>query len=152
MVTLGFNAVVHKDYVKGMDLIMAFVRDQSLVVTSQASMTYDGKLMHEITQGNYHINGDRYYCTFAYLTPNADPAKLALDTDEKAVACTEIVYGNDVNLSGVIDVADVQTIANIYNGKLELEGNETKWFRADINRDGRVDVKDRNTLLRSLGQ
>ena len=74
------------------------------------------------------------------------------DPADKPTMCPEIKYSNDVNLTGAVDINDAQAIANIYNGKLPLEGNETRWFRADINRDGKVDIKDRNELMSSLNK
>jgi hypothetical protein len=152
MVTLGFTAVVHKNYAAGKDLIVVFLKDESLVKKTQAPLLYDGKLMHEITTGNYNINGDRYFCIFGYITENADPALVTKDNASKPTMCPEIKYSNDVNLTGAVDINDAQAIANIYNGKMALEGNETKWFRADINRDGKVDINDRNALMNTLNK
>ena len=151
-VTVGFNAVTYKDYVKGTDLILAFVRDVAVVEDSQAAVTYNGRTIYEVTQGKYALDGDRYYCAFACFVQNTDPAQLVLDTAENAVICPEIKYSADVNLSGSVDIADAQAIVNIYKGRLPLEGNELKWFRADINRDGRVDAGDRDALIRLLNK
>ena len=102
---------------------------------------------------NYNINGNRYFCIFGCLTENPDPTLVTKDTSSSAKNCTEIKYSNDVNaVGGLVDISDVQTIANVYNGKLPLEGNETKWFRADINRDYKVDTKDRDALIRELNK
>lgn len=152
MVTLGFTAVVHKDYAAGQDLLVVFVKDDSLVKKTQDAITYDGHPMYEITTGNYNIKGDRYFCIFGYITPNADPTLVAKDTSSGATICTEITYSNDINESGFVDINDAQAIANIYNGKLSLADNVTKWLRADINRDGKVDIKDRNELIGSLNK
>lgn len=152
MVTLGFTAVVHKNYAAGKDLLVVFLKDDSLVKKTQAPLLYDGKLMHEITTGNYNIKGDRFFCIFGYITENADPALVTKDNASKPTMCPEIKYSNDVNLTGAVDINDAQAIANIYNGKMALEGNETKWFRADINRDGKVDINDRNALMNTLNK
>ncbi|MBR2934250.1 MAG: hypothetical protein IKB79_01545 [Oscillospiraceae bacterium] len=153
LVTLGFTAVVHKNYAAGKDLIVVFLKDDSLVKKTQAALLYDGKPMFEITTSNYNIKGDRFFCIFGYITENADPALVTKDTSSGATMCTEIEYTNNVNVIGsIVDINDAQTIANIYNGKLPLEGNETLWFRADINRDGKVDIKDRNELMSSLNK
>ena len=152
MVTLGFTAVVHKDYAAGQDLLVVFVKDSTLIKKTQAAITYNGTPMYEITTSNYNIKGDRYFCIFGYITPNADPSLVAKDTSSGATICTEIAYSNDINESGFVDINDAQTIANIYNGKLSLDNNVTKWLRADINRDGKVDIKDRNELMGSLNK
>jgi len=152
MVTLGFTAVVHKNYAAGKDLIVVFLKDDSLVKKTQAALLYDGKLMHEITTSNYNIKGDRFFCIFGYITENADPALVTKDSTSKPTMCPEIKYSDDVNGTTFVDINDAQTIANIYNGKLPLEGNESKWFLADINRDGKVDINDRNALMNSLNK
>lgn len=149
-VTVGFNALVYKNYANGLDLVLVFIEDDSLVKKSTASIYYGDNLMYEVTQGNYSINKNRYFCTFGWLAENADATLVKKSTAEKPTNCPEISYSKDVNVSGVTDINDAQVIANIYNGKLPFEGNETKWFRADINRDGKVDAKDRDELFRSL--
>ena len=152
MVTLGFTAVVHENYAAGKDLIVVFLKDDSLVKKTQAPLLYDGKPMFEITTSNYNIKGDRFFCIFGYIVEDADPALVTKDVSDDAKMCSEIKYTNDVNGTVVVDINDAQAIANIYNGKLALEGNETKWFRADVNRDGKVDVSDRNELMSSLNK
>ena len=152
MVSLGFTAVVHEDYADGKDLIVVFLKDDSLVKKTQAPLLYDGKSMFEITTSNYNIKGDRFFCIFGYITEDADPALVTKDTSSGAKMCTEIKYTNDVNQSTVVDINDAQTIANIYNGKLPLEGNEARWLLADINRDGKADIKDCIELMSSLNK
>lgn len=152
MVTLGFTAVVHENYVGNKDLLVVFLKDNSLVLKTQAAILYDGKLMHEITTSNYNIDGDRFFCIFGIIVEDADPGLVTKDPAEKPTVCPEIQYSNDVNLTSVVDINDAQAIANIYNGKVPLEGNETQWFRADVNRDGKVDVNDRNALMNTLNQ
>jgi len=154
--TVGFNTLLHKNYVGDNDLLLVFFSDNDveLYKTTELPMLYDGKLMQEVTQAHYPLDGVPWLMCFGYIGPDLDPMKLSVDESEKPTISPEIVYwaeaNLDVNESGFTDISDAQMIANIYNGKLPLEGNVVKWLRADVNRDGKVDVQDRNELLNSL--
>jgi len=150
--TQGYTSVVYRDYIKtsGLDLVLVYVYDQSIVLKSAMSMTYGGNLMYEVSDANYSIDGNRYICTFGYLTPNADVSLVSHSTQSDAVMCTELKYSSDVNQSGVVDINDAQTIANIYNGTLALQGNEARFLLADIDRNGQVDASDRMALVEQL--
>lgn len=154
--TVGFNTLLYKNYVGDNDLLLVFFSDNdvNLYKVTELPMLYDGKLMEEVTQAHYLLDGVPWLMCFGHIGPNLDPMKLAVDESEKPTISPEIVYwaeaNLDVNESGFTDISDAQMIANIYNGKVPLEGNVIKWLRADVNRDGKVDVKDRNQLLDSL--
>ena len=45
---------------------------------------------------------------------------------------------------------DVQTVSNVINGRLPYEGNEAKWFLADVDRSGKVDLADMQALWNTL--
>ena len=154
--TVGFNTLLYKNYACGNDLLLVFFSDNDvdLYRDTLLPMLYDGQLMEEVTQAHYLLDGVPWLMCFGHIGPNLDPMKLSVDESESATNSPEIVYwdkaSNDVNESGFADISDVQMIANIYNGKVPLEGNVIKWLRADINRDGKVDVKDRNELMDRL--
>lgn len=158
-ITLGYTTTLYKNYAAGNDLLLAFVsnHDEALVKKTALPMLYDGILMEEVTQARYHIDGNRYMVCFGHIGPNLDPLKIAKNEASNATMSPEIAYNefnpglfHDVNQSGVVDVADAQTIMNIANGTLPLEGNVTKWLRADINRDGQVNAADRDALMSYL--
>lgn len=157
-ITMGYTTTLYKDYAAGNDLLLVFVSnaDEALVKKTTLPMMYGDTLMEEVTQARYHINGNRYLVCFGHIGPNLDPLKVSKNEASGATMSPEIEYHDfdtltgDVNDSGVVDVADAQTIVNIMNGTLPLEGNVTKWLRADINRDGKVDLKDRDALMSAL--
>ena len=146
-VEIGLNTYVYKNYAGGKDLVLVYMRNDDLADHSTLDVTYGGKLMYEVTNSHYSIDGDSFICIFGYITSNADATKVAVGG---GVNCPEITYSTDVNDSGYTDMNDAQIIANIYNGKLPLDGNEIKWLRADINRDNKVDVNDQIELMKSL--
>lgn len=153
---VGYNTLLYKNYAGGNDLLLVFFSDceVSLYQKTELPMLYDGKLMEEVTQAHYLLDGVPWTMCFGHIGPNLDPALVALDEADSPTLSPEIEYwaeaNLDVNESGFVDISDAQMIANIYNGKVALEGNVIKWLRADVNRDGKVDIKDRNQLLDSL--
>lgn len=158
-IVVGFNTLLYKNYAAGNDLVLAFVSNayEDLVKKTTLPMLYDGKLMDEVTQARYTIDDNRYMVCFGYIGPNLDPMLITKNEASGATMSPEIAYNefnpglfHDVNQSGVVDVADAQTIMNIANGTLPLEGNVTKWYRADINRDGQVNAADRDALMSYL--
>ena len=157
-ITIGYNTVLYKNYAAGNDLLLVFVSNdyEDLVKKTTLPMMYDGVLMEEVTQARYTVGGSRYLVCFGHIGPNLDPLKVSKNEASDAKMSPEIEYNEfnahfyDINGSGVADVADAQTIVNIINGNLPLEGNVTKWLRADVNRDGKLDLKDRDALLNAL--
>ena len=153
---VGYNTLLYKNYVGDNDLLLVFFSDNEVALYKETTlpMLYDGKLMEEVTQAHYLLDGVPWLMCFGHIGPNLDPALVSEDESESPTMSPEIVYwaeaNLDVNESGFTDISDAQMIANIYNGKVPLEGNVIKWLRADVNRDGKVDVKDRNQLLDSL--
>ena len=69
---------------------------------------------------------------------------------ELSFGALEIAATADVNGSGALDISDLQTAANIMNGKLPLTGNEAKWLLADADRNGKVDDRDLAVLWAKL--
>lgn len=157
-VTIGYNTVLYKNYAAGNDLLLVFVSNdyEDLVKKTTLPMMYGDVLMEEVTQARYTVGGSRYLVCFGHIGPDLDPLKVSKNEASGATMSPEIAYNEfnahfyDINSSGVADVADAQTIVNIINGDLPLEGNVSKWLRADINRDGKVDLKDRDALLDAL--
>ena len=151
VVEIGTNTQIFRNYVPGYDLIVAFMCTSEMInqkgITT-LNIAYDGKPMYDVTNAQYNINGERWMRTYAILTPNADVSKLALGTEE----CPVVTYSNNVNQTGDVDIADVQTIANIRAGRVPLAGNEIKWLLADIDRSGIVDNADQLALMRALNK
>ena len=151
-ITVGFNTVLYKNYAGDNDLLLVFVSNdyEALVKKTELPMMYNNILMEEVTQARYHINENRYLVCFGTIGKDLDPMNVSMNEASDATMSPEIEYSDDVNMSGFVDVADAQAIMNIANGQLPLDGNVTKWLRADINRDGKVDAKDRDALINSL--
>lgn len=149
VVAIGRNTQVFRDYVKGYDLVLAYMmvdemRNQS--GNTKLKMSYDGNPMYDVTTSYYNINGNSWLRIYGYITPNADTSKI----EKSDKTSPELKYSNDVNQSGHVDITDVQAIANIRNGRMPLEGNMIKWLMADIDRNGVVDMEDQEALVRVL--
>lgn len=149
VVAVGQNTQVFRDYVKGYDLVLAYMHTPEMAMNQSDStlpMAYDGKPMYDVTFARYMVGKNTWLRTYAYLTPNADATKVAKGTE----ACQMIDYSNNVNQTGGIDIADVQTISNIRAGRLPLEDNIIKWLLADIDRNGVVDTADQTALMSAM--
>ena len=51
---------------------------------------------------------------------------------------------------GLLHDFDLSQSYVIYSGRMPLAGNEIKWLMADIDRNGKVDVADRDLLVAEL--
>ena len=158
-IVVGFNTVLYKNYAAGNDLVLAYVSNayEDLVKKTTLPMMYDGVLMEEVTQARYTVDGSRYLVCFGHIGPDLDPMLITKNEASDAEMSPELEYNefntglfHDVNQSGVVDVADAQTIMNIADGTLPLEGNVTKWYLADIDRNGQVNAADRDALMSYL--
>lgn len=146
---VGYNTIVYKDYAGGHDLLVLFtstLEQKNNTTSSALKMTYDGKPMYDVTAARYETGEGEIQRIYAVIASEADPAKLGVGE----AACQVLDYDLDVNCSGNVDLNDVQVISNIIKGNLPLAGNEAKWFMADVNRDGKVDVDDMTTLWNKL--
>lgn len=149
VVAIGLNTQVFRDYVKGYDLMLAYMmvdEMRNMSGNTKLMMSYDGAPMYDVTTSHYNIDGNSWLRIYGYITPNADTVKI----EKSDKTSPELKYSHDVNQSGHVDIADVQAIANIQNGRMELEGNMIKWLMADIDRNGVVDTEDQEALMRVL--
>ena len=149
IVGVGLNTQIFRNYVKGYDLVLAYMHTPEQAIDQSNStlpMAYDGKPMYDVTFAKYKIGTNTWLRTYAYIVPNADASKIAKGTE----TCSVITYSNNVNQTGGLDIADVQAIANIRAGRLPLEDNITKWLLADIDRNGVVDAADQTALMNIL--
>ena len=145
-ISVGMNTQVFKNYAAGQDLVLVYLMTddmRGLNSNSKMPMAYDGQPMYDVTTAHYSINNNSWLRIYAYITENGDARKVAKETE----TCPVLTYSYDVNQSGAVDIADVQTIANIASGRLPLNGNFTKWLLADIDRNGVVDSADQLALM-----
>ena len=151
VVEIGTNTQIFRNYVPGYDLIVAFMCTSEMInqkgITT-LNIAYDGKPMYDVSGSMYNADGFRGKRAYAYIAPNIDVSKIAPGTEE----CPVVTYSNNVNQAGDVDIADVQTIANIRAGRVPLAGNEVKWLLADIDRSGIVDNADQLALMRALNK
>ena len=148
-VGIGMNAVIYRNYAGGNDLILAFMCTPEMTAStsdSSIAMTYDGHPMIDVSTAHYKVDNDSFVRIYAYLAPAASADKLAVGSTK----CVELNYDGDVNMSGWVDMNDVQAIDNIIRGRLPLEGNMTRWLQADVNRDGKADAADMTALIARL--
>lgn len=149
VVDIGLNSQVFHNYVPGYDLLLLYMDVPEMINLtgiSTLTMAYDGKPMYDVTTAHYNINNQRWKRAYAAIVPNADVSKVALGTE----TCPIVTYSNNINMVGGLDIADLQLLSSIRNGRLPLEGNELKWLLADIDRNGVVDIADHDALVRAL--
>lgn len=148
-VATGMNTVIYKNYAQGLDLILAFMYTDTAVINTTNTtipMSYNGEAMYDVTSSHYKVDGEGFLRIYAYLVRNANSDLVRSFSG----TCQYVEYSEDVNQSGWVDINDAQAIANICSGKMALNGNETKWLLADINRDGKVDTNDQLALMSQL--
>ena len=149
IVEVGLNSQLFHNYVPGYDLLLTYMYTpemRNMNGTSVLTMTYNGTPMYDVTDSHYNINGNSWLRIYAVITENADVGKVATGTE----TCPVVTYSNNINLTGGFDIADVQAIANIRSGRMPLAGNEAKWFLADVDRNGVVDIADQTALMGAL--
>ena len=130
-VELGYNLKVFRDYLPGWDLVLVFTMEN-------APFTYDNNPMCDVGRSGYLVDGMGFPCTYAWLAPNADTAKLDPGTEEGA----DVNYGADTNLSGWVDLADAQQVANVLRGAVTPSSDMVRSLAADVNKDGKVTQDD----------
>lgn len=136
---IGYNVQICKEYVKGWDLVLVHM-------SSETPLTYDGTSMYNVSETGYLLDGSGFPCVYGYLTQNASVEKV---TSGAAVG-PEIQYGLDVNMSGWLDLNDVQQVANVISGKVSPSQDMVRCIAADVNKDGKADMKDMALLLNKL--
>ena len=108
------------------------------VLESGKTFAYDGNVMY------YSEN----YDAWAYLV--ITDKELDLDSVQALVKIisqpgrTIVNVHGDVDQNGILDWNDVQLIHDLYNAKYDAFHaiNMTKFLNADINADGKLDVRD----------
>ena len=149
VVNVGLNSQVFRNYVPGYDLLLVYMDAPEMINLtgdSVLTMAYDGKPMYDVTSAHYNINGQRWKRTYAVIVPKADTSKVALGTE----TCPIVTYSNNINMTGGLDIADLQLLSAIRNGRLALAGNELKFLLADIDRNGAVNTADHTALVSVL--
>lgn len=139
-VELSYNLKIFRQYLPGWDLVLVCTLDSG-------SFTYDGKAMYDVSQGGYLVDGGGYPCVYAILAPDADSRKLSQGSSD----AVSVNYGADANMSGWVDLADAQQVANVINGMVTPASDMARCLAADVNKDGKVDKQDIAAVWRQLG-
>lgn len=115
-----------------------------------SAFTYDGNTMYKVE--GY---GTDWYAWLVILekdqtlTKEDAAAKVAVSAADNVVT---IANGYDVNMTGVVDINDVQLVYDIYNGtygdfgKVSME----KFLRADVNASKNVDSADAVAIVKQF--
>ncbi len=146
-VGLGLNAVIYTDYAAGKDLLLIPIEGQV------ADVTYGGQKLTDVSRANYIIDGMDFTAVYAIVGDSFDVSRVTIvpkTSGSAAVRPGLLYYNGDINDCGVTDIRDVQTIADIINGKLPLEGNMVGWLRADMDRSGKLDINDVKALMAQI--
>lgn len=131
VVEVGYNTAVYEDFLPGWDLLMVNTLDPIIY-------TYDGKPMYDLTDNGYLVDGKGYACVNAILVSEVNIDKLAEGEQSNPV----LKYGFDANLSGWVDMNDVQQVINVLKGTVTPADDMARCIAADVNKDGRVDNDD----------
>lgn len=130
---------VYTDYVGGYSLIVVYGDAEGYL--------YDGNAMYRAAYYDREPE-DSPNTAFVYIVEGApaveDVLKLLSETED---AAEEITASDDVNGSGSVDIADVQAVADCYNGVGDLETYMEVYLRADVNADHVVNSKDAESVL-----
>lgn len=146
-VGLGFNAALFPNYAAGMTLMLVTVEGEV------ADVTYNGQALTDVSRANYILEGKDYTAVYAAVGDSFDLSKVSITTKTSGATAVRpglLYYNGDINDCGVTDVLDVQALAEIINGKLPLEGNLKGWLRADMDRNGKLDMNDVTALLEQI--
>ena len=157
------------EYVEG-KYALVLVNAPKKVNNKNRYYTYNGASMYVASHYDKYSGLKR---TYAYLIKDggfkaeqdpADAKKTTLNTDaNKALALSKIKLGTanatiagidvigDVNGTGKLDVNDIQAAWNAYNASSndapKVNENIDFYFRADVNRDKKVDMTDCNIVV-----
>ncbi len=81
----------------------------------------------------------------------ANPTKTSIGyTFDDGVITIAAAIPGDLNLDGVVDISDRQTLLSHYN--TTVPGGVSSWEYGDVNYDGVVDITDRQILLANYNQ
>lgn len=124
--------------------VMWLVKNKTTLTDAKVP-TYDGEKMY------WSEKYDAYCYLVIAQTLNLDDATSKIDiTDGTAVS---IDYSMDINATGKVDASDAQLTYNMYNAAYsEFTSDVTmeKFFRADVNADGTINVQDATAIISSI--
>lgn len=124
--------------------VMWLVKNKTTLTDAKVP-TYDGEKMY------WSEKYDAYCYLIIAQTLNLDDATSKIDiTDGTAVS---IDYSMDINATGKVDASDAQLTYNMYNAAYsEFTSDVTmeKFFRADVNADGTINVQDATAIISSI--
>lgn len=147
-VGVGLNIAVYKEYATGVEMIAL------LVDASEATATYAGQSMFDITRTNLRADGKGFSHVYAYVDYVADPnlvkAEYIGTSYDASTKDRQMEISMDIDGSGAVDIGDVQTICHIVSGTLPLEGNVNKFLLADVDRNGKVEMTDAKLVFEEL--
>lgn len=128
------------DYVAGYDLVLVYT-------DSNATFTYDGAAMYDVTAAGYkYQNTTEYRHVYGLVVPAAaaDETKVAAGTG----AFEALPYGYDVNGNGTVaDLDDAMVVVGVYNVRAAYVPAKMKMvLQADVNGDKLVNVLDFGTI------
>lgn len=146
--SVGWNIAIYEDYAPGCDLVLL------LAHASEATVTYDGKAMLDITQTNWEVDGKGFSHVYGYVTTDADADKVAVKYTGLSFSASSMnrqtTVNKDVNRDGGVDIADVQAVLYMLRGVYPLEGNVEAFLMADVNHNGKVEMSDAQAILATL--
>lgn len=154
---------IHADKVTGPITITVTKTGQRTVDVDQY-LTLDGKQMFLVTvsgtpesgqvftyDGTAMFHSVKYdaYCFLVITEGTLSEEEAAAKVATASAIATEVDYGMDVNMSGVIDANDAQLVYNMYNAVYPdfTEVSMEKFLRADVNSDKKVDVTDSDAII-----
>lgn len=116
--------------------------------------TYGGSEMYYSNEYNKDNGGAYVYLviTDANTPLTADVAKTQISIAQGSVAAT-VDYSGDVNMTNRIDANDAQLVWNMYSAKTYSDFttvNMEKFLRADVDKDGDVDVDDASAVVTAV--
>lgn len=131
------------DYLAGWDLVLAYTN-------TDATFTYDGISMYELTSLGYQYGETQYAHVYGALVQGYGNVTLVTPSSlaAKSIGCVSGDNRFDVNQSEIADINDVVAVQAVYNIREEYfaEDKIPIVLRADVNGDKRVDTSDCNLI------
>lgn len=129
--------VESEEYVAGYSLVQIYTN------TTGLKFTYDGRTMYDVTNAGYtpDTTTDTYTTVYAVVVEGSlDTTKVAYTAS--TTAAEKIVYSNDVNGSGKVDMNDTLSVVAVYNTRGITDANMMIVLRADVDHSKEVDASD----------
>lgn len=121
------NVVTCELGAKYANLYVTLLKNDITVKTVQLDSNGNGSFGN-INDGSYTLKID-----------NFQPVAIEMQNSSFNVSCSDIFYTSDINLDGVVDVAD----STIVGGSFNLSKGDTHYNeKADLTDDGKVNIKD----------